>query len=297
MKALVVAAIFGFFRTSSGGEINRRELAEKFLAHSRNTVSVFFFADDKNDENVLSRNAAQNAFITFRIESDTLVNCEKLVKDDDSSKVMSADEMGKFRASGDFSDFKDIWDKMNSDSMLFVPSYFLNAALTCFTNPLGSFLVFLTDTETTYTEQDLTTMLNKTWTRNGALKVFLSIDNNVLTFDPFHRNQNESWGKLNSVSDLNFNKSTVNQLNRHSLGVEMFAGTFTITSVKNPKSVDDFSGPDANAARFISERLNATSELFCIIPLHHFVHDKNKFQWCLWRTMVRSLDSGNRMEV
>lgn len=279
MKALVVAAIFGFFGTSSGQQIERRELVEKFLGHSKSTVSVFYIDDDKNDENILDRNAEQNAFITFRIESDTLVNCEKLVKDDDSSKVMSADEMGKFRASRDFSDFKDIWDEMrsDSDSIMFVPSYFLNAALTCFTNPLGSFLIFLTDTETTYTKQDLTTMLNKTWTRNGALKVFLSIDNNVLTFDPFHRNQNESWGKLNSVSDWSFYKSTVNQLNRHSLGVEMFSGTFTMTSVKNPKSVDDFSGPDANAARFISERLNATSKLFCIIPLHHFIHDKNIF--------------------
>lgn len=277
MRALLVAAIFGIFQTSSGGQIDRRELVGKFLAHSKNTISVFYIADDKNDENILGKNAAQNAFITFRIESDTLVNCEKLVKDDDSSKMMSVDEMGKFRASRDFSDFKDTWDEMNSDSIMFVPSYFLDAALTCFTNPLGSFLIFLTDTEITYTKQDLTTMLNQTWTRNGALKVFLSIDNNVLTFDPFHRNQNESWGKLNSVSDWSFNKSTVNQLNRHSLGVEMFASTFTITSVKDPKSVDDFSGPDANAARFISERLNATSKLFCIIPLHHFIHDENTF--------------------
>jgi hypothetical protein len=113
------------------------------------------------------------------------------------------------------------------------------------------------------TEKNLTHMLNKTWTNNGALKVFISTYNTVYTYNPFHRNGDESFGKLNSFVDYTFDSDggrDMRQLNGYPMRLEIFTSSYSIPRIKPPKSLSDFHGPDVDVAIVTAEVLNATCE-------------------------------------
>lgn len=143
------------------------------------------------------------------------------------------------------------------DNFIFSSSLFLRSILSCIVNSVGSFLIFLTDNEIPFSDSDLIDMLNQTWTEKGALKVYISICDNIYSYDPFYRNDND-WGKINSFSDPDVELKLKN-MKGHRINVEMFSGPFTVSRVANPSSIDDFFGPDVDASRFIGEKLNATS--------------------------------------
>lgn len=232
----------------------RNEFVENFIINSNKTISIINVDEDFVNENLFSK-----ALMNFKITSKNFIKCEEFVKIDKYGNVESPISVGKFRQTKDFKDFIDIQKGLNCDYVIFTSSLFLNLVLKCLVNSLGRFLISLTDNEKHFSDRDLIDLLNKTWTDSGALEVFLSIDDNVYSFDPFHRSLDGIYGKLNLLSDLTTTKGLRN-LNGYPLNVEMFDSALTSSLVKKPKSVDDFIGPDVSVANFIAKNLNATSE-------------------------------------
>lgn len=286
MKAPTIAFGFCLLFRSTVEYQSRSELVENFINNSNNSISIISIGD-AFDESCFDEKAFVKSFVKFRFVSETLKRCEKFAKVDKYSNVTMSIQLNKFRSSQSFENFVEIWNCVSCDYIIFSPSQMLASALKCFVSS-GRFLLLLTDSKTIFTDGDLMDMLNRTWTENGALKVFLSINANVYSFNPFHRNSDGIYGKLNSLSDVNIAGENITNLNGYRMNVEMFAGTFTSSKVKNPKNVDDFTGPDASTAKFISERLNATSKLricvmFCnnlfaaLISVSLVVNDGMKF--------------------
>lgn len=253
MKALVFMSLFLITTSSCYVDGVRRNQVESFIKSSNKTVSIISI-DEKIDENFILKEL--KAIILFEVKSESLVGCEEVCKADKYSNVTISSPLDVFRKTKSFKDFMEL--DSDYDTVIFSSSLFLDFVLKCFINPLGSFFIFLTDNVRTFTDEDLKNKLNKTWRDNGAFNVYVSIHEIVYSFDPFHPNFNGIPGRLNSHSNPCARHKLTN-LNGYSLNVEMFAATFTVSSVKNPKSVDDFSGPDANAAKFVRECLNATS--------------------------------------
>ena len=115
----------------------------------------------------------------------------------------------------------------------------------------------------TFEVSSIAHMLNRTWIDNGALKIFILLNDKVITFNPFHRNGDRSFGKLDTYG-VSFESSSTGfkNLNEYPLRVEMFVGPYTIAKMKGVmKNVDDFYGPDANVAKTVRDVLNASSKL------------------------------------
>lgn len=241
---------------------------EKFISHLKRTVTFIVIDDDAiNDELFQVKESSPNDFITFKVQSEMLENCEQeLIKINEIRNASLPIEMNKFRELQTFESFNELQRSLNCDTVIVSSSLHLDSILKCLVNSHGTFLIYLTDNKTTFDEEDFMLMLKRTWTENGALKVFLSIGENVFSFNPFHRNHNGILGKLDFHTELSINienekKGKMKNLNGYPMNVEMFSGTFSFTQHKDPKRVGDFTGPDANAASFIREQLNATSKL------------------------------------
>lgn len=256
MEILTNFVVFCFLLTRAI-ESKKNELVENFIIKSNKAISVITVNEDLINEKVLEK-----ALLRFKISSENFINCEDFVKTDKYRNVTSLISIDTFRQTKDFKDFVDIWNGLSCDYVIFSSSLFLDSVLKCLVNSLGTFLISLTDDKKLFSDRDLIDLLNKTWTDNGAFKVFVSIADNVYSFDPFHPNSDGVYGKLNLFSDPTTSKGLEN-LNGYSLNVEMFSATFTYHLVNKPKNVDDFMGPDATAAIFIAEYLNATSEFSC----------------------------------
>lgn len=152
-----------------------------------------------------------------------------------------------------------------NDFIIFTTFRAIESALKCIVHPLTRFLIIVTDVSaksTSITEKNLTRMLNKTWTDNGALKVFISTLNSsiVHTFNPFHRNI-DGFGKLNSFENYTFDDDggrDMKQINGYPLHMELFTSTYSISKIKPPKDFSDFYGPDINVAKVTGKLWNAT---------------------------------------
>lgn len=65
---------------------------------------------------------------------------------------------------------------------------------------------------------------------------------------------------MNSFVTLyEWDERKLKELNVYPLRVELFQSTYTRTFLKEPKSVDDFNGPDADVVRVTRSILNSTS--------------------------------------
>lgn len=254
MRVSLFVGVLALFIKSSK---SMSEITEKFIRKSNKTISIIAIDDEINKKVFFHPKTSLKTFIMFNIQSEMLVNCKNLEKVDKySNESTSPIELNKFRKLQTFKNFIELQCE-DCDNVIFSPSHFLDSIL-CFVNSFGTFLIIVTDNKTTFSDDELMDMLSKTWTVNGALKVFLSMNDNVYSFDPFHRNPNGLFGKLNSFSDPSDNQKLKN-MNGYPMKVEMFSATFTYTTVKQPLRVDDFTGPDVNAALFIRDQLNATS--------------------------------------
>lgn len=151
-----------------------------------------------------------------------------------------------------------------NDFIIFTTLKAIESALKCIVHPVTRFLIIVTDVSTkspSITEKNLTHMLNKTWTNNGALKVFISTYGTVYTYNPFHRNVDGSFGKLNSFVDYTFNDDggrDMRQLNGYPMRLEIFTSSYSIPRIKPPKGLSDFYGPDVDVAKVAAKVLNAT---------------------------------------
>lgn len=228
----------------------KSDVVEEFIRNSSKTVSIISIDDTRN---FIVGNS--KAFVTFKVESETFVNCDEFAKADKYSNVTSSPRLDIFRESYSFKDFIEVRSDSDYDNVIFSSSFYLDSVLECFTNAHGTFLIFLTDNVTTFNDKDMTEKLNKTWRENGVFNIFVSTHEFVYSFDPFHRNPNGVWGKLNPHSKPRA-LHEIKNLNGYPMNVEMFQSTFIDSSVENP-NIDDFTGPDAYIAKFVRERLNA----------------------------------------
>lgn len=244
--------VFFCFSLTKAIQSQRNEIVEDFISKSNRDIFIINVDEDFDVRNL------ERPLTKFKIPSESFIGCEKIAKFD-KFNVTSEASFDKFRVSRAFTDFIDIQSKQSCDYVIFSSSIFLESVLKCLVNSPSTFLISLSDDEQQFTRRDLTNLLNKTWTESGALRVYVSIAEQIYSFDPFHRTPEGIYGKLNLDSDFPTTEG-LNNLNGYSLNVEMFDGTFTYSSVKEPKGVDDFIGPDANFARFIADKLNATSE-------------------------------------
>lgn len=154
----------------------------------------------------------------------------------------------------------------HNDFIIFTSLHSLQSALHCIVHPLSRFLLIVTDISTTLPSimEHFSHLLNTTWMRNGALKVFISTHNNTTyMFNPFHRNDEGSFGKLNSFVNYSFEDGRdLRQLNGYPTRVELFSSTYAIPRRKLATKIDDFYGPDAQLAKLTGKLWNTSSELF-----------------------------------
>lgn len=153
----------------------------------------------------------------------------------------------------------------HNDFIIFTSLHSLASALHCIVHPLSRFLLLVTDIPTTSPSimERFSHLLNTTWTKNGALKVFISTHNNTTyMFNPFHRNDdNGSFGKLNSFVNYSFDDGRdLKQLNGFPTRVELFSSTYAMPLRKPATKIDDFYGPDAQLAKLTGKLWNSSGE-------------------------------------
>ena len=282
-KAASFLVFFFFVTEAKKNETN--EIIKNFISKSNKTISIINVNDDFEFD--LER-SIEKVLIKFKIPSENFAGCEKFVKIDKYSNVSTSIVFSQFRKTKAFKDFVDIRNELKCDYVIFSRSHFLDSVLKCLVNSLGTYLIFLTDNGKQFSHQDLTNLLNKSWTDNGALRVFVSIEDQIYSYDPFYRISEKVYGKLNLLSGF-ITTEGLHDFNSYSLNVEMFSVSYTKSLVKNPKTVDDFIGPDASIARFIAKNLNATSKLslFCMIlqQIHHkifFSVSRSQRRYKIW---------------
>jgi hypothetical protein len=257
MITWMVLVAFGVLtKTSMESEVIS-EIVEKFIADSSQLVALVAIDDVVVESRVA---ALEKPFVVFRIESEALQDCQRV---DSVANFTSSTPLNRFREFPTFNTFSEIKTALSyCDNVILVASHLLDTVLRCLTNPLETFLIHLTDNKTSFTDRNLIDALERTWKDNGASKVFLSIGDNVFSFDPFHSDHNGARGMLKKTPTSpqpSVTRKQLRNLNGYSMSIEMFGSTFTTSSMKSPKSVDDFSGPDARVGEFIRRQMNATS--------------------------------------
>lgn len=171
----------------------------------------------------------------------------------------------------------------HNDFIIFTSRKSLESALHCFVHPLSRFLLIVTNNDSNSTLSSLSPsiimhLLNTTWMSNGALKVFISASNynknnnnnnenyTVYMFNPFHRNEDGSFGKLNSFVNFTFNvgEGELKRLNGYPIRVELFSSTYAIPLRKPAATLEDFYGPEVDVAKLVGKFWNSSGKL-----IHH----------------------------
>lgn len=253
-----VAFLLLLFQLSSS-EINNGIL-ERFICSSNKTISIATIDNAENNLEFIVQKFQFIPRVILRFSNRTWVeNCTSYA----NSELHEEDQSVTRRKSIKLLSLTD-----KNDFIIFTTLKAFESALKCIVHPVTRFLIIITDVSTkspSITEKDLIHSLNKTWTNNGALKVFISTYNNtVYTFNPFYRNGDGSFGKLNSFVDYTFDDDggrDMRQLNEYPMRVEIFTSSYSIARTKPPKSHYDFYGPDVNVALITAEIMNATCKI------------------------------------
>lgn len=238
MKAPKVITVLAFLLFESRTQVVCNKLIESFIAKSDKTIAVVTI--DNADHNFSFPET--RSLIIFSIQSENF----------NQSEITG---VGGLKSCNE-----DFATELVADYIIFSSALLLRWTVSCIVNEHRKFLFYVMDNEIQFSETNFLEILNKTWTEKQNFKVFLAINDSVYSFDPFF-NVNGSFGKLNSASELNFETEMLSNLNGYQINVEMFESTYTVSKVKKPKSIEDFKGPDVEAAMFIRDRLNATSKL------------------------------------
>jgi len=231
------------------------EIIEKFVNSSNRTVTFMSI-----DESIANTSMHINQYSltpkhVLQLNSSSLKNCSNYANVDFYENEIT---LTKFKSNCKLQDILYLLEF--SDFLIFTPSKFIASILKCIVQPMSRYLIIVTTMPTSETSS-ITHMLNRTWIDNGALKIFILLYDKVITFNPFHRNGDGSFGKLNTFA-VSFESSQTGfkNLNGYPLRVELFPATYTMARVKGiGKSVDDFHGPDSDVAKTMKEVLNATS--------------------------------------
>jgi hypothetical protein len=92
------------------------------------------------------------------------------------------------------------------------------------------------------------------------------IDKQIFTFNPFARTENENISGIVHLLDEDniIVDSNLNDLNGYPLKIEMFWSAFSTANPPNGFETFDFksfTGPDADVARMLVQRMNVTRKL------------------------------------
>lgn len=262
MKELIFT-IFLLVNLSSVASKTSEEFIQDFISSSITAVT-FISVDEasSNSSSVINKFHSIPKTI-LHLNSSALKNCSNYANVDFYGRNITAK---KFQS--DFMLDEILYLNEFSDFLIFTPSKFIALMLKCIVQPRSRYLIQVTTT-TTLEPLSITHMLNETWNSNGALKIFILQQDKVISFNPFHRNDDGSYGKLNSfVASFKSSEWRFKNLNGYPLRVELFPSTFTMARIKGfYKTVDDFDGPDADVAKIMKAQLNATSMQLCPFKL------------------------------
>lgn len=256
MKQVIVFIVAVLLIKSSTTENQKtNEIIEKFVNSSNRTVTFMSIDESITNTSMLINQHSLTPKHVLQLNSSSLKNCSNYANVDFYENEIT---LTKFQSNCKLEDILYLLEF--SDFLIFTPSKFIASILKCIVQPMSRYLIIVTTMPTLETSS-ITHMLNRTWIDNGALKIFILLYDKVITFNPFHRNSDGSFGKLNTFA-VSFESSQTGfkNLNGYPLRVELFPATYTMARVKGVgKSVDDFHGPDSDVAKTMKEVLNATS--------------------------------------
>lgn len=155
----------------------------------------------------------------------------------------------------EFAKLLDDWSKFKIGGYIIFTSFEdLNTLMGCLCNRYGTFLFIIDEkvNDSNYLKI-VDEIFHKTWKRLGSFKVFIFINQQILTFNPY-KFYNNTFGDTRRFEDL-YTDEHLKQINGYPLNVEIFWSAFSITPGNNFK---DFNGPDIDVTRMIYERMNAT---------------------------------------
>jgi hypothetical protein len=270
-EVLAVTAWLLFLSHSIKSESNQWNfIVEEFIRTAKAPISFAWIDDAESNFHFIVQRFSTMPRVLLRISHHTwLQNC---------SSYANTDTHEDGRQHHIYSKLIDILANVeHNDFIIFTSQHSLALVSHCIVHPLSRFLLIVTDISTTspsITDRNLSHTLSTAWTRNGALKVFICTHNNTIyTFNPFHRNQDGSYGKLNSFVKPVFQEGSnlMQQLNGYPTRVELFSSTYAMPLTKSAKNLDDFYGPDANIARLTGEIWNSTSELLKNVSDFQFI--------------------------
>lgn len=167
MKHLNVKGAFLLFIFQiSSSEINNG-VVEKFIRSSNKTISITMIDNAENNLQFIVQRFPTISRILLRFSNLTWIeNCisyanVELHEEDESVRRKSIKLLSRIE---------------KDDFIIFTTLRAIESTLKCIVHPVTRFLIIVTDMSTkspAITEKNLTHMLNKTWTNNGALKVYI----------------------------------------------------------------------------------------------------------------------------
>lgn len=229
-----------------------------------NSKTVMILIIDYNPDDVYQLNFTGKSSVLFRMQSKFLENCEALKVPDRFDVTTDNVTLESINEQTTLESFLLYWSVQEEvNYIIYGPMDVLKSLLICLTNSLGSFLIIITDDYKFMMEEDeITQLLNRTWIRNGALKVYIKFNTQIYSYNPFDVGVNGAFGTLK----VNTKYYIPRNFHKYPMNIEMFTSTFTLfkqekCSLKQPITctIEDFGGPDAEVVKFISKQMNTRS--------------------------------------
>lgn len=109
--------------------------------------------------------------------------------------------------------------------------------------------------------EDVTEDLKKAWKSTTNVKLFVLIFEELYIVNPFEIDENtRSFGILEKLSDGEMVERNLKNLNKYPMNVDIFYSAYSVPKSQNYSSeLNSFYGPDVQAARFIEEQMNVSS--------------------------------------
>lgn len=136
--------------------------------------------------------------------------------------------------------------------------------LGCLVKRAGTYLFVIEKSSLlNYNLEDVSEVLKRAWKKTENLKIFVSCLDELYVMNPFKMNKTtKNFGVLEKLTEEGMSRNLKN-LNDYPLRIEIFDSAYSIrrwgNSSEFPDELDLFYGPDVDAARFIEERMNASS--------------------------------------
>ena len=228
-----------------------------------NSKTVMVLIIDFNPNDTYQVSFIEKSSVLFKMKSNFLENCEALKVPDKFDVATDNITLNSINEQTTLESFMMLWSMQEElDYIIYGPLNVLKSLLICLTNSLGSFLIIITDDYKFIMEDEITQLLKRTWIRNGALKVYIKLNTQIYSYNPFDVGVNGAFGSLKVNTKYHFPRN----FHKYPMNIEIFTSTFTLfrsekCSLKKPITctIDDFGGPDAEVVKFISEQMNTTS--------------------------------------